>query len=443
MRNRKKRIKNAILSLIFSLIIILIVVVQNKEFFINFQETLEKQSVQKIEKNIDEKDLEEEQEQKKKEHLKIERKLTNITHTALFCSLPILLLSIIINFKNVHTKSYDKNYENQIDPILAEILIDNEIDFKSLIMTTIIELHLKGNLRIINNEYIELLNTKNIEPYQEKMLNLIFGNKKVITFKEINNAFKKSKEKTFEFSIIIAFIKQNIIEKLYNMGIYSRKKTAIAKVITIFSIIIIINLPMMMIMQIYSFLKEFIAVPMAVTGFVIYFYIKKMDNQVSFIESFTAEGKIILEDRTNRVKKRMIETMLSRLLILATYPITIILLLIALFNYSIEIILLVILIFVLNICVFILNKGYCLTNKGYEEKYKLLKLKNYINEYSLIKDRDLNSVLVWDEYLAYATAFEIPSKVTDSIYEHWYDVNITIQFMETVTKLLFENYNIS
>ena len=51
------------------------------------------------------------------------------------------------------------------------------------------------------------------------------------------------------------------------------------------------------------------------------------------------------------------------------------------------------------------------------EQIELLKLKNYINKYSLIKNRDLESVIVWDEYLAYATAFGIPNKVTNTVYE--------------------------
>ena len=71
-------------------------------------------------------------------------------------------------------------------------------------------------------------------------------------------------------------------------------------------------------------------------------------------------------------------------------------------------------------------------DKGKKEKLKLLKLKNYIDEYSLIKDRDLSSTIVWDKYLAYATAFEIPNKVTDSIYESWYDLNLTLQFIDRI-----------
>ncbi len=441
MKNNEKTKK--ILKVFFILVLIIVVVdiINHKEFFISLKKGIEKQAAQqKIEKVIDQKELEE---RKEKEHNETEEGLKSIAQTFIIISIPILLISIILNFKNVHTKSYDKNLENQINPVLAEILIDNKIDFKSLIMTIIIDLHLKGNLRIINNEYIEILNTQNVEPYKKNILDLIFEDKKIISFKEINTTFKKSKEKTIEFSKVIAFIKVNIIEKLYNMGIYSRKKTAFAKLMIIFSLIIITNLPMAICANVYSFFREMAVFALIMTGLVIVYYIKKMDNQRSIMESFITESKTMVKEESRRRKKKKAKEIFSRLVIMFSYyPIIIIFCFVALLNYDIEIILLVFFTFIINICVFLLNKGYSLTPKGYEEKYKLLKLKNYINEYSLIKDRDLNSVIIWDEYLAYATAFEIPTKVTDSIYKQWYDINLTIQFIEIAKKLLIEQYKI-
>ena len=58
--------------------------------------------------------------------------------------------------------------------------------------------------------------------------------------------------------------------------------------------------------------------------------------------------------------------------------------------------------------------------------------KNYINDYSLIRNRDLESVIIWDKYLAYATAFGIPNKITNSIYEKWYNLNINLQVVEKI-----------
>ena len=87
----------------------------------------------------------------------------------------------------------------------------------------------------------------------------------------------------------------------------------------------------------------------------------------------------------------------------------------------------------LNIYIAYRSQYTILTKKGKEEQLKLFELKNYINDYSLIKNRDLESAIIWDRYLAYATAFGIPNKITSSIYEKWYNINIDLQ----VVKIIF------
>ena len=82
-----------------------------------------------------------------------------------------------------------------------------------------------------------------------------------------------------------------------------------------------------------------------------------------------------------------------------------------------------------------LCKNIMLTEQGKEEKNKLLSLKKYIIDYSLIKNRELESVVIWDEYLAYAVAFSIPNKITEQIYEKWYDLNLKLQVFENILKI--------
>ena len=86
----------------------------------------------------------------------------------------------------------------------------------------------------------------------------------------------------------------------------------------------------------------------------------------------------------------------------------------------------------LNIYIAYHSQGIILTKEGKEEQLKLVELKNYINDYSLIRNRDLKSVIIWDKYLAYATAFGIPNKITNSIYEKWYNLNINLQVVEKI-----------
>ena len=75
-----------------------------------------------------------------------------------------------------------------------------------------------------------------------------------------------------------------------------------------------------------------------------------------------------------------------------------------------------------------------LTENGKNEQLKLMELKNYINDYSLIKNRDLESAVIWDEYLAYATAFGIPNNITNSVYEKWYNLNLNLQVAEKILR---------
>ena len=91
-----------------------------------------------------------------------------------------------------------------------------------------------------------------------------------------------------------------------------------------------------------------------------------------------------------------------------------------------------ILLFALNIYTAYHIRLNVLTEKGKVEKKKLLELKKYIMDYSLIEKRDLESVIIWDDYLAYATAFGITNKVIDSIYEGWYNLNMDLQVIDKV-----------
>ena len=76
-----------------------------------------------------------------------------------------------------------------------------------------------------------------------------------------------------------------------------------------------------------------------------------------------------------------------------------------------------------------------LTAYGEEEIKKILQLKNYIKEYSLMKERELSSVIIWDKYLAYSIAFGISSKVTQRLYSEWLTTNIVLQTIDEILKL--------
>ena len=64
------------------------------------------------------------------------------------------------------------------------------------------------------------------------------------------------------------------------------------------------------------------------------------------------------------------------------------------------------------ICCFVLyKKNNIYTEKGLEEKAKWIGLKNFMNDFSLLNEREIPELALWDKYLVYATAFGIADKV--------------------------------
>ena len=93
-------------------------------------------------------------------------------------------------------------------------------------------------------------------------------------------------------------------------------------------------------------------------------------------------------------------------------------------------------IILLDLLFVFMTKKQFLTRKGKEERRKILELKKYIEEYSIMEERDLQDTILWDKYLAYATAFGIPNKVTKKVYEEYMNANILLQTIEKIIKIL-------
>lgn len=56
-----------------------------------------------------------------------------------------------------------------------------------------------------------------------------------------------------------------------------------------------------------------------------------------------------------------------------------------------------------------------LSKKGYEEKKQWEALERYMKEYSLLKDREVFDIVLWEKFLVYATAFGISKKVIEQL----------------------------
>ncbi len=56
-----------------------------------------------------------------------------------------------------------------------------------------------------------------------------------------------------------------------------------------------------------------------------------------------------------------------------------------------------------------------LSEKGYKEKVEWLALKKYMKDYSLLKEKKVPDIVLWEKFLVYATAFEISKEVIDQL----------------------------
>lgn len=329
-------------------------------------------------------------------------------------SVILLILSLIINNQK-KTTDYRRDTSNLISPILAEAIIDGKIGLKELIMTTIVELNIRGNINIINNDTLELVSYDNLEIYEQSIVNLLFKNK-TINFSDINNTFANSNKSTIQFTQKMSLIKECLLEKIYSMNIFSKGLTFLNKAIGLCTILISINMPQILLNNSSSMKKFFFILSLLIT----FYYIK------SNIGKKTIREEII----TNNKRRTVIDIRIVFLLILTVFIIISTSINVA--KYHIIFFMFTLLAICLNIYIAYHSQGIILTKEGKEEKLKLVELKNYINDYSLIRNRDLESVIIWDKYLAYATAFGIPNKITNSIYEKWYNLNINLQVVEKI-----------
>ena len=328
-------------------------------------------------------------------------------------SVLLLIISLIINKRKKATK-YRRDTSNLVSPILAEAIIDGKIGLKELIMTTIIELSIRGNINIINNNTLELVSYDNLETYERSIINLLFKNK-TIKFSDINNTFANSNKSTIQFTQEMSLIKECLLEKIYSMNIFSKGLTFLNKSIGLCAILISINMPQIFLNSTNSMGKVFFILSLLIT----FYYIK------SNVSKKTIREEII----TNNKKRNIIDIRIVFLIILTVFIISTS---INVVKYHTIFFIFTLLAIFLNIYIVYRSQGIILTKEGKEEQLKLIELKNYINDYSLIKNRDLESVIIWDKYLAYATAFGIPSKITNYIYEKWYKLNINLQVVETI-----------
>lgn len=330
----------------------------------------------------------------------------------------LFIITLILTRRPKIYHNYIKSTKVVLDPIFAESIIDGKIGAKELIMSCIVDLINRSNLKTISNsDYIQINNLKNTTIYERKIIELIFENKNKISIEEIGKIFSQSNKATRVFYKKLNFIKAVIEEYFFREEIYSRKAETMLKLIECLSFLIFGNI---------------IGFSLFLSGII------NLDNILVIIGIANFWGLILYAIR-NRIKNDIImrkdkkedfESFKLKLFGYFAIIVYIAIISINIFN-NFLIFLGLFIVLILNVIILKKSKKHCLTNKGIVEYNKAYALKRYMQDYSILKDRDIDGVIVWDRYLAYACAFGISKRITDKFDEEMMELNILLQKLDS------------
>lgn len=335
----------------------------------------------------------------------------------------VLLLAIIVLSKKTWMRvGYIRDTKCVIEPVLAECLIDGKIDSKNLIMTVLTELIYNKQIKMENNK-LTLISVDKMGVYERRIIDLIFyGVGDSVDIGDLDRKFHN--ENREQYIEIYKDAKRMIKQRLFNEEIF-KKSNIISKVfqgvlnIYMLVMLIYIGLPRFpFIDSRYEKIWIFVSAICLMTVGIILRYCFKINYGQRNYKWYSGLGTTII-------------------------PFLIYIITTVLFNslsYGIE--------YFINIFLIVLNflesiylkriikeELIILTKKGKEEYKKACGLKKYIKNYSLIKDKEIDSIALWDEYLIYATAFGIPNKVTDKFSVKLIDIDKVLERAEVAMNL--------
>lgn len=326
----------------------------------------------------------------------------------------LVVTYFIITGEDVKTKQYRREWEEVLSPVLAESVVDGKVGVKELIMTTIADLATRGNIEIIDNQTIHFINMVGLETYEEKIVNMLFQ-KETIQFSEIKDIFQKDNEATGKIYEQIAEIKELIIRTLEDRKIYSKAKRIGIEIIRATSIMAIVTILLTIVM------KD-ITLPIIIFPWLILLFVAIKQEKGQLRKRFTGKKE-----------KLTVEESVYKFIVIS---IVVLLFLVILLEATYFPNMMIIGIMVAILTILALSPTKCTyTEQGLREKRKVLELKNYIVQYSLMKERDLADTILWDKYLAYAIAFGITNKITDKVYSEWLTTNIALQVIDDMIRL--------
>lgn len=307
--------------------------------------------------------------------------------------------------KNAKIKS-NKNYEyyrDDLDKISPSVLMFTEtmeIDTKKSISSTILKLKLTGYIREVNNEF----------RCTDKKDNQLLETERMVLQSIKSNSFD---EKSYK----------QLIEKETLDFKYIRKNNG-GKFVKILKILATILMPIIIIISSMIFDKYvFEYYEIYILDNVRYLKInneeeldKLYNNEIIDVDDYYhSEGTI--GERTEvfysydliRADKYEYSIVRKKAILDTLVPLSIL----------ISIIMVFVSIYMVIEQIIYFNKNYIRTTKGNELLNKAYALKNYLKDYSLIKNRTEEELILWEYYLVYAVILDVNVKIKDEIIEKY------------------------
>lgn len=278
---------------------------------------------------------------------------------------------------------------DKVSPSIIMFVSTFEIDMKKSISSTILKLKLTGYIEEINDGF---------KCTNKDESNLLESEKMVLNLIRYNNFDKSEYKKVIE---------QETLNNKYVVKNHGGIPFRILKIIIAISIPIIIFAFSVWLDQ-YVF-ENYHVWPEDDGHAYIYLEIdkdvKKLNNEIKDENDYYSEGAGGYNYRKIRADKLEYSVVRKTLFlnILGTFLIG-----------FIEIFVLIALYIVINQIIYI-NKNYRRTIKGKALLNKAYALKNYLKEYSLIKNRTEEELVLWEYYLIYAVVLDVNVKIEDKI----------------------------
>ncbi len=333
--------------------------------------------------------------------------------TSIFMTIIIYGMYFVVKNKKIISNRIKNNWEDLVSPVLAETIIDGKMGIKEFLMTIIADLITRGNITVVNDEIIELNNKENLNTYELKTIDLIFEQKQRMNFSDLKEIFKTDNEKTTKIKEKIKEIKLSILSELEEKKLLDKNKKII-----------------MYIAKVISFINIFIVFLtfVGITGETDSTMLLSIILIVIYIISTAKQDNNILAKKVFNKKMQ----------IFMVLQIAIVILLLSenIFKMPIQYMISFFIILVLNIVFNRIIPTYYLSLQGEKERFKIQEFKNYLEKYSVIEERKLEEVIIWDKYLVYAIALGITNKIPKKIYETYMNININLQRIENIINIL-------